>query len=49
MLTTHRVSPQMMGIILQHTGIFGDVEKAAKIFIRNELEPLQSQVLQISR
>lgn len=30
MLAAHRVPPQMMGIIPQNTGGFGDVEKAAR-------------------
>lgn len=48
MLAAHRVPPQMMGIIPQNTGGFGDVEKAAKVFFRNELSPLQSKILQIN-
>ncbi|EOT1550967.1 TPA: phage portal protein [Proteus mirabilis] len=48
MLAAHRVPPQMMGIIPQNTGGFGDVEKAAKVFFRNELAPLQSKILQIN-
>ncbi|WP_338805391.1 hypothetical protein WDV76_09105 [Xenorhabdus griffiniae] len=39
-LAAHRVPPPMMGIIPQNTGGFGDVEKAAKVFVRNELLPL---------
>ncbi|TDX26981.1 hypothetical protein DFO67_11465 [Modicisalibacter xianhensis] len=31
-----------MGIIPSNTGGFGDVEKAAKVFVTNELEPLQA-------
>ncbi|MBG5969636.1 phage portal protein [Proteus vulgaris] len=48
MLAAHRVPPQMMGIIPQNAGGFGDVEKAAKVFFRNELAPLQSKMLQIN-
>lgn len=41
MLAAHRVPPQLMGIIPTNTGGFGDVEKASKVFVRNELMPLQ--------
>lgn len=43
MLTAHRVPPQMMGIIPNNTGGFGDVEKAARVFVTNELKPLQER------
>lgn len=48
MLAAHRVPPQMMGIIPQNTGGFGDVEKAAKVFVRNELIPLQTKMKQLN-
>lgn len=47
-LAAHRVPPQMMGIIPQNTAGFGDVEKAAKVFVRNELIPLQSKMKQLN-
>lgn len=31
MMAAHRVPPQMMGIIPNNTGRFGDVEKASKV------------------
>lgn len=40
-LAGHRVPPQIMGIMPSNTGGFGDAEKAAKIFARNEIVPLQ--------
>ncbi|WP_414502674.1 phage portal protein [Zymobacter sp. IVIA_5232.4 C2] len=40
-LAAHRVPPQLMGIIPNNTGGFGDIEKAAAVFVANELEPLQ--------
>lgn len=43
MLAAHRVPPQMMGIIPNNTGGFGDVEKASRVFVRNELIPLQKR------
>nr|BDD47167.1 hypothetical protein 29 [Saccharospirillaceae bacterium] len=43
-LASHRVPPQLMGIIPSNTGGFGDVEKAARVFVANELEPLQERL-----
>lgn len=43
MLAVHRVPPQMMGIIPNNTGGFGDVEKASRVFVRNELILLQKR------
>jgi len=43
MLAAHRVPPQMMGIVPNNVGGFGDVEKAAKVFVKNEIEPLQER------
>ena len=43
MLAAHRVPPQLMGIIPNNTGGFGDIEKASKVFVRNELIPLQKR------
>ncbi|WP_039045788.1 phage portal protein [Plesiomonas shigelloides] len=48
MLAAHRVPPQMMGIIPNNTGGFGDVGKASKVFVRNELMPLQRQILELN-
>ncbi|MBZ9576713.1 phage portal protein [Modicisalibacter sp. MOD 31.J] len=47
-LAGHRIPPQLMGIIPQNTGGFGDVEKAARVFVANELEPLQQTMLEIN-
>lgn len=41
MMAAHRVPPQMMGIMPSNVGGVGDVEKASKVFVRNELIPLQ--------
>ena len=41
-LAAHRVPPQLMGIIPNNTGGFGNVGDAAKVFARNELVPLES-------
>ncbi|MGQ5524845.1 phage portal protein [Chitinimonas sp. PSY-7] len=48
MLAAHRVPPQMMGIIPNNTGGFGDVEKAAEVFVRNELTPLQNRMKELN-
>lgn len=40
LMSAHRVPPQMMGVIPNNTGGFGDVVKAAQVFVRNELTPL---------
>lgn len=43
MMAAHRVPPQMMGIMPSNVGGFGDVEKASRVFVRNELIPLQKR------
>lgn len=48
MLAAHRVPPQLLGIVPNNTGGFGDVEKAARVFARNELLPLQARFLRIN-
>ncbi|EDY85435.1 phage portal protein, PBSX family [gamma proteobacterium HTCC5015] len=47
-LAGHRVPPQLMGIIPSNTGGFGDVEKAAKVFVTNELDPLKERFLELN-
>lgn len=47
-LAAHRVPPQLMGILPSNAGGFGAVEPAARVFARNELEPLQSQFMAIN-
>lgn len=44
MMAAQRVLPQMMGIMPSNVGGFGDVEKAANVFVRNELKPLQQRL-----
>lgn len=48
MMAAHRVPPQMMGIMPNNVGGFGDVEKASKVFVRNELIPLQKKILELN-
>lgn len=48
MMAAHRVPPQMMGIMPSNVGGFGDVEKAANVFVRNELLPLQKRISEVN-
>ena len=48
LLAAYRVPPQMMGIIPDNAGGFGDVVKAAQVFVRNELTPLQERMKEIN-
>ncbi|PID66571.1 MAG: phage portal protein [Gammaproteobacteria bacterium] len=43
-LAAHRVPPQLMSVIPLNTAGFGDVEKASKVFVINELLPLQTRL-----
>mgnify|MGYP001064793906 CR=1 FL=1 len=47
-LAGHRTPPELMGIIPQNTGGFGDIEKAARVYVANELEPLQATMREIN-
>ena len=49
MMAAHRVPPQMMGIMPSNVGGFGDVEKASKVFVINELLPLQIRIKEINK
>lgn len=49
MMAAHRVPPQMMGIMPNNVGGFGDVEKASCVFVRNELMPLQKRLQELNR
>lgn len=48
MMAAHRVPPQMMGIMPNNVGGFGDVEKASLVFVRNELVPLQERFKEVN-
>lgn len=48
MLAAHRVPPQLIGIIPQNNGGFGDVGKASDIFFGNEIEPLMQRMRQLN-
>ncbi len=47
-LAAHRVPPQLMGIIPSNTGGFGDADKAAMVFARNEVKPLQDRLMELN-
>ncbi len=38
----------MMGVLPNNTGGFGDVVKAAQVFVRNELTPLQERIKEVN-
>lgn len=48
MLAVHRMLPQLMGILPQNKGDFGDIEKASQVFVRNELIPLQEKIKKLN-
>lgn len=48
MMAAHRVPPQMMGIMPSNVGGFSDVEKASRVFVRNELMPLQKRLQELN-
>lgn len=41
-MASHRMPPQLMGVMPNNVGGFGDVDKAARVFATNELEPLMA-------
>lgn len=47
-LAAHRVPAQLIGIVPNNAGGFGDVEKAARVFVTNELEPLQERLKEVN-
>lgn len=47
-LAAHRVPPQLMGIVPNNTGGFGDAGKAAAVFAANEISPLQERMKEVN-
>ena len=47
-LAAHRVPPQLLGIIPANTGGFGNPTDSARVFARNELEPLQARFQEVN-
>lgn len=48
-LAGHRVPPQLMGIVPNNTGGFGDIKKAAEVFYWHEIFPLQNLLMDINK
>jgi PBSX family phage portal protein len=48
MLAAHRVPPQLMGIIPNNAGGFGDAEKAAAVLSAIEINPLQERLKELN-
>lgn len=47
-LAAHRVPPQLLGVVPNNAGGFGDVARAAQVFFINEIEPLQMRALELN-
>lgn len=47
-LAAHRVPPQLMGIVPNNNGGFGDAEVAARVFNVNEISALQARMLEVN-
>ncbi|OTG94204.1 phage portal protein [Acinetobacter sp. ANC 3832] len=47
-LAGHRIPPQLIGVVPQNAGGFGDIEKAAKVFYYNEIVFYQNLLKQIN-
>lgn len=48
MLAAHRIPAQLIGVVPQNAGGFTDPATAAKVFGRNEIQPLQTRFLQLN-
>ena len=47
-LIAHRTPPQLLGIVPSNSGGFGDISKAAIVYVSNELLPIQQQLRQLN-
>lgn len=47
-LHAHRVPPQLMCIVPESAGGFGNVKEASEVFVRNELIPLQRRMQELN-
>lgn len=47
-LAMHRVPPQLLGVMPNNTGGFGDAGKAAEVFWWNEIKPLQERMRELN-
>lgn len=48
MLAGLRIPPQLMGIVPTNAGGFGSIRDAALVYAANELEPIQTRMLQVN-
>lgn len=48
LLDAHRIPFQLMGGKPENVGSLGDIEKVAKVFVRNELTPIQSRFIALN-
>lgn len=48
LLDAHRIPFQLMGGKPENVGSLGDIEKVAKVFVRNELIPLQNRIKEVN-
>lgn len=48
LLDAHRIPFQLMGGKPENIGSMGDIEKVAKVFVRNELSPLQARFMELN-
>lgn len=48
-LASHRVPPQLLGVVPTNAGGFGDAEKATKVFRENEIVPIQKRMLALNK
>lgn len=48
MLAGMRIPPQLMGVVPTNAGGFGSIRDAALVYAANELEPIQTRMLQVN-
>lgn len=48
MLAGLRIPPQLMGVVPTNAGGFGSIRDAAQVYAANELEPIQTRMLQVN-
>lgn len=48
LLDAHRIPFQLMGGKPENVGSLGDIEKVAKVFVRNELIPMQGRIKEVN-
>ena len=48
LLAAHRVPPQLIGIIPQNNGGFGDIGRASDVFFSHEIEPIIQRMMELN-